>query len=369
MTLSGGLPDPAEPVSILFDMKIGLVIYGSLDTVSGGYLYDRKLVAYLRSCGDQVDIISLPAGSYSSHLLNNLSMRLPKDLDILVEDELVHPSLLWANRARQRLGFPILSLVHNLRSSERRPAWQNSFYRAVENSHLRSVDGYIFNSNATLASVTKLAGDGKPYVLAAPGGDRLGSLPLDAVSRRAHHSGPIRLLFLANVTPLKGLHVVLDSLKQMPPGVCTLDVAGSLGVDPAYAGRMERQFASLNLPVTFHGLLDEQPLSDLLAASDVLVVPSFWEGFGISFLEGMAFGLPAIGTTAGAMPQMITHGVNGYLITPGDSAALAGLIHQLAAHRGLLERMATNARQYFETRPSWAQSAEMVRGFLLRMLR
>jgi glycosyltransferase involved in cell wall biosynthesis len=348
-------------------MNIGLVIYGSMDTVSGGYLYDRKLVAYLRSCGDVVQVISVPPGRYFSYLLDNLSFRLPADLDLLIEDELVHASVLAANSDVNRPpGIPLVSLVHNLHSSERRPAWQNAFYRQVERLHLRSVDGFIFNSAITRASVASLVGDSQPHVLAPPGGDRLGSLSLDAIRLRAAHAGPLRLLFLANVTPLKGLHVLLDALAALPVDMWTLDVAGSLNVNSAYAARMRRQASGM--PVNFRGLLDPVSLTELLQGSDVLVVPSFWEGFGIAYLEGMAFGLPAIGTTAGAIPDMIQDGENGFTITPGDSIALGGLIEQLSTDRPLLERMSLNARQYFASCPTWDQSAESVRQFLLQML-
>ncbi|HET9913419.1 MAG TPA: hypothetical protein VFQ13_16105, partial [Anaerolineales bacterium] len=57
-------------------MKIGFVIYGSLDTLSGGYLYDRKLVEYLRAQGDTVEIISLPWRNYAAHLTDNFWFRL-----------------------------------------------------------------------------------------------------------------------------------------------------------------------------------------------------------------------------------------------------------------------------------------------------
>jgi len=347
-------------------VKIVLVIYGSLGIISGGYLYDRKLVAHLRSRGDQVDIISLPTGTYFSHLLNNISFRLPSHLDILIEDELVHPSVLVANHLRHNV--PIISLVHNLHSSERRAAWQNWSYRAIEKQHLASVDGYIFNSEATRSSVTSLVGDGKPCVLAPPGGDRLGTITADAVRRRASRSGPLRLLFLANVTPLKGLHVLLDALRRLPRGMCALEVAGSLAVDRPYAQRMQSDIAASGLDVTFHGVLDDQPLIALLLRSDVLVVPSFWEGFGIAYLEGMAFGLPAIGTTAGAIPQMITHGLNGYMIEPGDSDSLAALLQSLASDRHQLQRLSANALRYFQSCPTWAQSGELVRQFLLQRL-
>ena len=54
-------------------MHLGLVVYGSLETVSGGYLYDRKLVEHLESCGDEVEVISVPWRPYGRALLDNLS--------------------------------------------------------------------------------------------------------------------------------------------------------------------------------------------------------------------------------------------------------------------------------------------------------
>src|SRR5436190_8556387 len=135
-------------------MHIGLVIYGLLDTISGGYLYDRKLVEYLRAQGDTVEIISLPWRNYAAHLMDNFRFRLPnvvaseakqspnnQPFDILIQDELNHPSLIWANQGKHP--YPIVSLVHHLRCSELRPQWQNDFYRIVEKKYLQSVDGFI----------------------------------------------------------------------------------------------------------------------------------------------------------------------------------------------------------------------------------
>ncbi len=57
-------------------MRLGLVIYGNLETISGGYLYDRKLVEHLERQGDQVEIISLPWRNYARHLGDNLQIHL-----------------------------------------------------------------------------------------------------------------------------------------------------------------------------------------------------------------------------------------------------------------------------------------------------
>jgi glycosyltransferase involved in cell wall biosynthesis len=347
-------------------MKVALVVYGSIDTVSGGYLYDRRLVDHLRSCGDRVEIVSIPSGTYLTHLLDNFTFRLPSEVDVIIEDELVHPSVIRANRRKPR-GVPVVSLVHNLHSSEWRAAWQNALFRSVEKSHLESVDGFIFNSVVTRDSVLALVDSERPYVLAPPGGDRLGSVSPEAVRLRLAHPGPLRLLFLATVAPLKGLHVLLDALSGVR-GDWTLDVAGSLAVDHEYARAMQVRAAGLRSPTRFHGVLDEAPLTALLRSTDLVVIPSYWEGFGIAYLEGMAFGIPAIGTAAGAIPHMLQQGVNGYMIPPGDAAELREIITQLAYDRQLLQRLSLNALSYFTSRPTWGESGEIVRGFLVDLL-
>ena len=350
-------------------MRIGLIIYGSLDTMSGGYLYDRRLVDHHREQGDHVEIISLPWRSYLLHLTDNLHYHLPADLDILIEDELNHPSLLMVNA--QPHPYPIVSLVHNLHSSEKRPAWQNTFYRALERQYLRSVDGFIFNSQTTRQAVNLLVEGSpssvRPNIVATPGGDRLGSLTFEEAHRRAIQPGPLRLIFLANVTPLKGLHVLLEAINQMSSDF-RLDVVGSLEVDTAYAREMQyfTMANGLQPRVAFHGILDGPHLIDKIKQAHVLVIPSFYEGFGIAYLEGMAFGLPAIGTTAGAIPQLISDGENGYLIEPGDSKMLAHRLQALAADRELLARMSLAALRHFQLQPTWAQSMESIRKYLLR---
>ena len=78
--------------------------------------------------------------------------------------------------------------------------------------------------------------------------------------------------------------------------------------------------------VFLHGSLNNQPLIKKLKNAHVLVVPSSYEGFGIVYLEGMGFGLPAIGTTAGAAGEVIRDGVDGFLIQPGDCSLVGNQV-------------------------------------------
>lgn len=344
-------------------MKIGLVIYGSLDTLSGGYLYDRQLVEYLRSKGDTVEIISLPWRNYVAHLTDNFRFRLPPNVDVLIQDELNHPSLIFANRGKHP--YPIISLVHHLRCSELRPQWQNAFYRVIEREYLRSVDGFIFNSGTTEKVVNGLVENKKPGLVAYPPTDRFGEPVSEEEIKNRAGTNPLRILFLGNVIERKGLHTLLKAISRQS-SYFRVDVVGSLNSEPAYAKQMQDFIAHNDLAsfVFFHGSLDKEPLIEKLKQAHVLVVPSSYEGFGIVYLEGMGFGLPAIGTTAGAAGEIIEHGRTGHLIAPDDSKSLTAHLTSLAKDRSLLTRLSLNARERYLRQPSWEETARSIRQFL-----
>lgn len=343
-------------------MRLGLVIYGSLETLSGGYFYDRRLVDYLRAQGDSVEIFSLPWRRYAAHLADNFKFRLPSGLDLLIEDELNHPSLLAANLRR---ACPVISLVHHLRCSEQRPAWQNLFYRQVEKSYLRGVDGFIFNSQTTRKVVTALVGDSQPAILAYPPTDRFGAaLADDFVAARARQPRPLQIVFLGSLIARKGLPTLLQALASLPQQDFQLDIIGSASADPPYAAQLRRCAAALPIAAQFHGALADAPLAEKLTAADLLVVPSSYEGFGIVYLEGMRFGLPAIGATTGAAAEVIDPGQTGFLVAPGDWRALAARLDELAHNRALLADLSLRALARYRRQPGWPQTAAAIRRFL-----
>lgn len=365
-------------------MRIGLVIYGSLDTVSGGYLYDRKLVEYLRTQGEEVEIISLPWRNYASHLTDNLHFRLPissviarseatkqsskaQSFDILIQDELNHPSLILANAGKHP--YPIVSLVHHLRCSELRPKWQNNLYRVIEKRYLQSVDGFIFNSQTTERVVTGLLESSKPSVVGYPPTDRFcDRMSSEEEIRERAKSDELRVLFLGNVIFRKGLHTLLNAVKRLRSKV-RVDVVGGLKAESGYAAQIQEfiKANALSSSIFLHGTLDNEPLVEMYKRSHVMVVPSSYEGFGIVYLEGMGFGLPAIGTTAGAAGEVITHGEDGYLIEPDDDATLARIHDELAHDRELLVGLSLNAVTRYKSQPRWEETAGKIREFLYQM--
>lgn len=354
-------------------MKIGLLIYGSLDLVTGGFLYDRLLVDYLRSRGDEVEVVSLPWPSYRRGLLDNCSKLFKQRLeglhcDVLLQDELVHPSFFRFNRKlRRRLDCPFVSLVYHLRSNEAHPPWRRRFYRWVEGKYLRTMDGYVCISRAIKGDVEKLAGNGRPLIVAQGGGNRLpGSVTQEEIAARALAPGPLEIVFIANLIPRKELHTLLAALARVPQAGWRLTVAGSLTMDAAYVEEIRRQMEQEGLTdrVDLLGTLDSRELAGLLARSHVLAVPSSYEAFGIVYLEGMGFGLPAIASTAGGAKEIINAGKDGFLVAPGDAQALAGHLERLMLDRGLLLEMSLAAQANFARHPTWEESLSSIHQFL-----
>jgi glycosyltransferase involved in cell wall biosynthesis len=296
-------------------------------------------------------------------LTDNLTFKLPQNLDILIEDELNHPSLILVNQGRHP--YPVISLVHHLRCSELRTKWQNAFYRAIEKKYLDSVDGFIFNSKTTERAVNRLLENRKPGVVAYPPTDRFGApLSEEEIVERAK-SDELRILFLGNIIYRKGLHTLLEAVKELKSKV-RVDVVGSLESEPIYARLIQEIITKNHLSsfVFLHGSLDKELLVEKLRQAHVLVVPSSYEGFGIVYLEGMGFGLPAIGTTAGAAGEIIEHGKTGFLIKPEDTTSLAEHLRSLTEDRELLTRLSLNARERYLRQPSWTEAAKNIRDFI-----
>ena len=359
-------------------MHLGLIIYGSLETLTGGYLYDRMLVEHLRRHGDQVDIISLPWRTYARHLGDNFSRRLFRRLrqapfDALLQDELNHPSLFWLNRRlRKYRRYPIVTIVHLLRCSEPRPAWRNRLYRRVEKHYLAGLDGLVYNSQTTRTAVQELVGPDRPAVVAYPGRDHLPSTVTPRqIAARSQAPGPLHILFVGNLTPVKGLHTLLQALTQLPPDTWSLTVVGSLTMDPAYVHSIRRQIARFGLTdrVRLLGSCPNAAVATHLTQAHVLAVPSLYEAFGIAYLEAMGSGVPVIASAAGAAHELITPGEHGFLVAPGDTVALAQQLSRLQADRDGLQRMSLAAHRRAQTHPTWSESAERVRELLQSLAR
>jgi glycosyltransferase involved in cell wall biosynthesis len=357
-------------------MRIGLLIYGNLATLTGGYLYDRLLCQELEALGDEVVVYSLPWRSYGRHLSDNFSPHLYRSLrqarlDLLLQDELNHPSLVALNYAlRQHVNYPLVSLIHLLRHTEPRPAWQNWVYRQVERLYLASVSGFIYNSEDSRHLVEGLVG-ARPGVVAYPGKDHL----VTAVSphhiiRRAHQPGPLRLIYVGNVVQRKGLDLLLAAVASLPRHQWRLTIIGSLEMEPAYVARLQQQINQRGQAgnVRWLGALPNAEVAPHLQAAQLFVMPSRYEGFGIVYMEALGAGLPVLATTAGAAGEMVRSGVNGYLLPPDTIEPLTRTIQTLHHDRGRLARLGLAAYRRYQKHPTWRETAVAIRAFMVQTI-
>ena len=359
-------------------MHIGLIIYGRLDNLTGGWLYDRLLVEDLRQRGHTVAVIALKQHRYVRNLADNFSGRLFRRLvdhgsSLLLQDGLVHPSLAYLNRRiKRRQTSPLITIVHQVLSRQPIKRPQRLFYQVVERRYFQSVDGFIFNSETTRAGVESLVGRPRPCVVATPGGDRLGCLSsatlIDARSRR---SGPLQLVCVSNLTPNKGILPLVASLARLPPATWRLNLIGSLTMDRAYVNQVKNLIARHGLQdrIDMPGPLNGETLAAQLESSHVFVLPFSYEGFGIACLEAMAWGLPVVGSGSGALKEFVRDGINGVLIPPGSLDTFTQRIAQLHENR---ERLACYGREALKTyhgRPIWRENLQKIHAFLLSMMK
>jgi glycosyltransferase involved in cell wall biosynthesis len=359
-------------------MHIGLIIYGRLNNLTGGWLYDRLLVDYLRERGHTVAVIALKQRRYVRNLADNFSRRLYRrlvdnDCELLLQDGLVHPSLAGLNRRiKRRHRRTLITIVHQVLCRQPLNRFQQLFYQTVEQRYFRSMDGYIFNSDTTRVNVESLVGRPRPAVVASPGGDRLGCLASDAlIDDRSRRNGPLALISVGNLTPNKGVLPLITALARLPRENWRLALIGSLTMDRAFANRVRALIARLGLEdrIDMPGPLDGEKLAARLEASHVFVLPFSYEGFGIACLEAMAWGLPVMGSSRGALKEFVSDGTNGVLIPPGGLDAFAQQVQGLHEDRMRLTVYGQQALKTYHSRPTWQAGFQKVHEFLLSMMK
>lgn len=131
------------------------------------------------------------------------------------------------------------------------------------------------------------------------------------------------ILFVGRFRPEKGVKYLLEAMsivREKSPRARLLLVG--YGEEQEH---LERQITELDLQnlVTFAGKIPNEKIPQYMAASDLLVLPSLSESFGIVNLEAMASGLPIVATHVGGVPEIVIDGKNGFLVEPGNPKQIA----------------------------------------------
>jgi glycosyltransferase involved in cell wall biosynthesis len=339
-------------------VALGFAVPGSLNQPTGGYAYDRRLIAALRALGCEVDIIDLGDGfpypradtrKGALALLRAMPAGRPIVIDGLALGVLPEVAKAVAPT------HPLIALVHHPLALESGiTAETAAAFAASERAALACVRHVVTTSPATRrALIADYAVAPEQVTVALPGIEAV------AVSPRPRRNA-VTLLAVGAVVPRKGYDVLIDALATLADLDWRLVIAGDRTRDPATADAVAARIAAsgLGARVSPRGAVGDDELARLHAEADVFVLASRHEGYGMAFAEAINHGLPVIGTRAGAIPETVPAGA-GILVEPEDVSALAAALRTMIADAHARENYAAAARAAAGHLPRWDATARI----------
>lgn len=334
---------------------------GDLDTPTGGFAYDKRMIAELRVLGWRPEYLDLGDGfPYPSALVRAAAVAhlsdVPKGRPIVI-DGLALGVLPEAAQALS-VTHPLIAMVHHPLALETGTTPQQAVaLRASERAALAPMRAVVVNSPMTARTlIADYAVPQARITIAPPGTDR------PAIVRRntAAAGAAVALLTVGSVVPRKGYDVLAQALATLVDLPWRLTIVGDCSRDLACAARLREDISRYRLTprVTLAGAVGTDELAALYAAADLFVLPSRYEGFGMAYAEAIAHGLPVIGTTGGAIPETVPADA-GVLVPPGDAPALAAALRGLLERPAERERLAAGAGAAAAALPTWRGSAEL----------
>ena len=332
---------------------------------SGGSRYDLRLCEGLVSRGWQVHR-HLLAGPWpwpsetAPRRLRETVAEIPDGATLLVDGIIASatPDVLVPASRRLRL----VVLLHLPLGETFPESGDVAATREREAAVLRAADAVVVTSTWTHHRVVARYGLVPADVhIAEPGVD---PAPLSTGTR-----GGTRLVQVGAVTAIKGHDVLLAALATLGDLDWRLRVIGSLDVEPVFASQVQARAAALDGRVELTGTLVGERLPRELAASDLVVIPSRTETYGMVATEGLARGIPVVATTAGGLPSTVGGGagdVPGLLVAPDDADALASALRRWLEDETLRARLRSAARARRTTLHGWGATVDAFSAVLSR---
>jgi glycosyltransferase involved in cell wall biosynthesis len=334
--------------------SLEFVIPGDLEAATGGYTYDRRMIAGLPDRGWQVTVHQLDAtfpqpSRAALEQASNLFASLARDALVLVDGLAAGamPQVLHAHATRLKL----VALVHHPLAAESGLAPELAVQLAAsERVALQAMRHVLVTSRATQRSVQAYGIDPDHISVVEPG--------TDAASLARHPRGEmLSLLCVATLIPRKGHDLLFEALAPLACAHWRLTCVGSLKRSPATVERLRAQLRRLGLErrVALVGEVDDAALARRYAEADLFVLPTRLEGYGMAVAEALSHGLPVVSTHTGAIAEMVGTQA-GLLVAPGDAGELQGVLARVLNEPALLESLAAGAAKVRGTLPDWQQA-------------
>ncbi len=342
--------------------QVVLAVPGDLATATGGYVYDRRIVAELPKSGWQVDVLdigaSFPRASVAERATAHLQLAALPAGRVIVVDGLAFGVMPETAAALQR-SHKLVALVHHPLALETGlQDWEATQFRESERQALSFAHRVVTTSATTARLLAQdFAVPDEKMSVVLPGNDRV-----VIVDRAGSYTNGdiVNLLAVGSIVPRKGFDVLIGALGQIPDLRWRLVIAGDPSRSPGTASALVDQIASLHLTerVELAGVVSAERLASLYANADLFVLPSRYEGYGMAYTEAVAHGVPVVGTTAGAIPEAVPRGA-GVLVAPDSVSDLTLTLMRLIGHPGERARLTAGARAAAAALPTWDDAGRL----------
>ena len=337
-----------------------LIIAGELTQRTGGYIYDARMVEALRRQGHTVEVVSLAgcfpaADTEAAEQLEAALGALPEAAQVII-DGLAMGALpeVVAQHAKRLM---ITALVHHPLGDEQglSEAEQRHFHQS-ELAALAAVSRIIVTSQFTERRLQALA-DQYAMPLKARVSVVEPGVEIAPPSAAPVLGEPIRLLCVASLVPRKGQDLLVRALAGVLSDNWHCDCYGGPR-DAAFADRVQQLINTnrLETSIQLHGECDEATLAQAYQNAHALVLPSWYEGYGMVVTEALARGLPVITTTGGALDETLPEGA-GLKVTPGDVAALEQALDRFCSDADLRAELRAGAMATREMLSDWQETS------------
>jgi glycogen synthase len=165
------------------------------------------------------------------------------------------------------------------------------------------------------------------------------------------------VLFVGRISEQKGIFHLLEAARALPPEV-QLVLCASSPDTPELSARLEAAVAGRPQVRWINAMLPVEEVVQLYTHAGLFVCPSIYEPFGLINLEAMACGVPVVASRVGGIPEVIVDGETGWLVEPGDVAALGQALRAALADPARARRMGEAGRRRVEAHFAWDRIAE-----------
>ncbi|MEM9247563.1 MAG: glycosyltransferase family 4 protein [Pseudomonadota bacterium] len=326
-------------------------IPGDIATLTGGYIYERRLLEGLRARGHLVDHLELAPG-FPAPTPQEMADGIAQMAAVAPDRPLIVDGLVFgAAEGLEAVRAPMVAMIHH-------PLAREEGLSAAEADHLYRTE----RANIALARHILVPSPHTRDILvrdyaAPPGSITIAPPGVDRPARARAPSDPPLILSIGLLHPRKGHDILLDALAQITAEPWRAVIAGRAH-DPAHAEALRAQCRDLGLEerVRFAGEVSVDTRDQLYAEATLFALATRYEGYGMVFAEALTNGVPIVATRGGAVPDTVPTEA-GLLAAVADASAFAAALKEVLTDAARRSALAEGAAAAARALPGWDDTA------------